>query len=72
MQDLLLAVLRVTPGQITALNLLAVNAYKMQRYPQAVNYWRAILAQMTPGMRNSAAEQVLKAKISETEAKYLP
>lgn len=71
-QDLLLAVLKVAPQQVTVLNLLAVNAYKMQRYPQAVAYWRQILQQFTPQMRNSPAEQVLTAKIAETEAKYLP
>ncbi len=71
-QDLLLAVLKIQPQQVTALNLLAVNAYKMQRYPQAVAYWRTILQQFTPQMRNSAAERLLTAKIAETEARYIP
>lgn len=68
-QDLLQAVLKVLPKQITALNLLAVHAYKSAEYTRAVMYWQDILLQFTPDMRGSSAYKILNAKIIETQNK---
>lgn len=65
-QQLLQAVLKAAPQQITALNLLAVNAYKTEQYSQAIEYWERILQQFTPAMRNSNLEQILQDKIAAT------
>jgi hypothetical protein len=67
-RNLLHAVLNSIPQQVTALNLLAIDAYKTQRYTVAVDYWQAIVEQFTPDLRNSAVEKVLLDKIQE--AKY--
>lgn len=68
-QDLLQAVLKILPQQITALNLLAVHAYKSAEYPTAVKYWQDILVQFTPEMRTSPSYKILKEKIIDTQNK---
>lgn len=68
-QRLLHAVLQAIPQQVTALNLLAIHAYKTEQYAQAISYWQAILQQFTPEMRNSEVEQVLQNKIAATKLK---
>jgi len=66
---LLQSVLITMPGQITALNLLAVDAYKSADFSVAIDYWQQILRQFTPQMRGTEAESILKEKIAQTEAK---
>lgn len=68
-KKLLLAVLKAVPGQVTALNLLAVHAYNNADYEQAIAYWRQVLQQFTPNLRNSSVERVLKDKITQTKRK---
>ena len=68
-QQLLQAVLKTAPQQITALNLLAVNAYKNEQYAFAIDYWQRILQQISPSMRNTEVEQILQNKIIETKIK---
>jgi len=68
-KELLESVLKAVPGQVTVLNLLAVNAYKTEDYDQAIAYWQRILAQITPQMRDSEAENILKTKIAQTKSK---
>lgn len=63
-QTLLAAVLNAIPQQVTALNLLAINAYKKGQYDQAITYWQAILSQFTAEMRNTKVEEILKNKIA--------
>ncbi len=65
-QSLLSSVLKAVPRQITALNLLAVHAYKTADYAQAVAHWQAILQQFTPEMRKTEHFKVLQSKITET------
>ncbi len=68
-QKLLLAVLKAVPKQITALNLLAVHAYKQEQYSEAITYWQAVLSQFTPDLRNTEVENILKRKIQDTRRK---
>lgn len=62
---LLQNVLVAAPLQVTALNLLAVHAYKSAEYTLAVKYWNKILDQFSPEMLKSQAGTVLAAKISQ-------
>jgi len=64
---LLESLLQAAPQQITALNLLAVHAYKSQQYPQAVDYWQKILEQFPASLKNSEAEKILKKKIAHAQ-----
>lgn len=68
-QDLLHALLKAIPQQVTALNLLAVHAYKTQHYTLAIEYWQAILRQFTPAMRKTETYKILQNKINETRTK---
>lgn len=68
-QQLLLAVLKTVPEQVTALNLLAIHAYKTSQYAQAIAYWQSILHQFTAEMRNTPLEKILLDKIDQTRAK---
>lgn len=70
-RKLLLGVLRHSPKQVTALNLLAVDAYKSMQYERAINYWQAILTQFSPEMHNSEVYNVLKTKIIDTRNKLV-
>lgn len=70
-QTLLNSVLAAIPQQVTALNLLAVHAYKTENYAQAIAYWRAILQQFTPEMRNTQVERILQDKITQTAEKLV-
>jgi cytochrome c-type biogenesis protein CcmH/NrfG len=66
-KQLLDRVILVAPQQITALNLLAVHAFKTAAYAQAADYWQRIVQQFSPEMRGGHAEQVLNAKIAEAK-----
>jgi hypothetical protein len=66
-KSLLEGVLRSVPQQITALNLLAIHAYKTQAYAQSVGYWQQILQQFTPAMQGSVAEKLLQNKIAQAQ-----
>lgn len=66
--QLLQAVLLAVPQQVSALNLLAINAYKSQQYAQAIEYWNGILQQFTAETRNSAVAKILQDKIKSTRA----
>lgn len=68
-QQMLQAVLKTLPQQITALNLLAVDAYKTEQYALAIDYWQSILQQFTPEMRNSEVEKILQDKIAKSRIK---
>lgn len=63
-QRLLLALLKVVPKQVKALNLLAIHAYKTNQFSQAITYWELILQQFTSEMRNTPLENVLIDKIA--------
>lgn len=70
-QGLLQAVIEVAPTQITALNLLAIDAYKKDQLSEALQYWRQILALGlervdTP---DSVALKILRQKVAELEKK---
>ncbi len=64
--NLLQAVLKVQPKQISTLNLLAVDAYKREHFAEAIRYWELILLEFPEYMRESHAERVLKDKIAAT------
>ncbi len=68
-KTLLNAVLKAIPLQVTALNLLAVHAYNTAEYAVAIGYWQQILQQITPDLRNTQVETVLRNKIAEAVAK---
>lgn len=68
-QKLLYAVLQAVPGQIRALNLLAISFYKDGSYAKAIQYWQDILQQFEPGMGNMELEMILRKKIIETKLK---
>lgn len=64
-KNLLQSILKVLPQQVTALNLLAVDAYKTKNYSKAIEYWQLILQQFTPDLRGTELELILKNKIDE-------
>lgn len=66
-KNLLHAILKVMPQQVTVLNLLAVDAYKTENYARAIECWQLILQQFTSEMRGSELEIALKNKIKDTE-----
>lgn len=68
-KNLLQAVLKAMPQQVTALNLLAIDAYKMENYSYALECWKLILQQFTPEMRGGRIEEVLIDKINDTEVR---
>lgn len=68
-EQLLQAVLQAIPQQVTALNLLAISAYKTERYKLAISCWQSILEQFTPEMRNTFSEKTLQNKIIESKNK---
>lgn len=70
-EQLLEAVLRTVPQQVTALNLLAINAYKKEQYALAIAYWQSILEQVTASMHNTDIEKTLQNKIIETKNKLV-
>jgi len=68
-QSLLQAVLKVVPQQVTALNLLAIHAYKTADYAQAIALWQDILRQLSPEVRNTEIAHILRTKIAATQRK---
>lgn len=69
-KTLLHGVLRVVPQQVTALNLLAIDAYSCEEFAMAVVYWRKILAVASiNGSSNSEHVAILRQKVLETEEK---
>ena len=68
-KNLLQAVLKAMPQQVTALNLLAIDAYKTENYAQAIVNWQLILQQFTGEMRGGKLEAVLLDKIVNTQAR---
>lgn len=68
-QKLLQALLKAAPKQVTALNLLAINAYKEQDFPQALHLWQVILDQIPVEMADNSAVTTLRDKILQTRAK---
>jgi len=68
-QNLLQAVLNVMPQQVTALNLLAIHAYKSKNYNQAIGCWQKILQQFTGDMRGTQIEKALTDQIIDAQKK---
>ena len=68
-RQLLEGVLCTAPGQVTALNLLAIDAYKHDKLALAVKYWRQILALVSPEQDQSEHVLILQNKVVETEEK---
>lgn len=69
-KSLLHGVLRTAPQQVTALNLLAVDAYNRREYANAVTLWRRILLVADEnGASSSEHVAILKQKVLETEEK---
>jgi tetratricopeptide (TPR) repeat protein len=61
---LLRNVIQSRPTQVTALNLLAVNAYKTGSYNEAITYWNAILQLIPTKMHQSKEFALLHSKIA--------
>ncbi len=68
-QKLLLAVLQAVPNQVTALNLLAVHAYKNAQFAIAIGYWQAILQQFPEHLTKTELWTILQDKINHTKLK---
>lgn len=68
---LLQGVLRSVPEQVTALNLLAIDAYKRGELRMAVDYWQKILVLADAGSAESTAVAILRQKVAQTEAKIV-
>lgn len=68
-EKLLFGVLNIHPKQVTALNLLAINAYKKEQYATAISYWQDILGQCRYSNCSAEARTALRNQISQTKTR---
>lgn len=63
-KQLLKSVLKRSPKNIDAINLLAINAYNLGDYQEAIEYWERLLPLFEPGSKDS---KILLAMIAKAE-----
>jgi cytochrome c-type biogenesis protein CcmH len=64
---LLLVILEKNPQQLDALSMLAMDAYLRHAYPQAIDYWEAMLGLIPPDSNDAALIRKAIAKADEAQ-----
>lgn len=68
-RSLLLVILQKNPQQLDALSMLAMDAYLRHAYPQAIDYWEAMLQRLPSDSNDAALIRKAIAKADEAQRK---